>query len=388
VTDQFAVGAAPRVLHVQKVCGIAGSERHLLLLQRGLVERQWQVSMAVLEEPGLPMDEYLHELERIGVHTHRLTIRADADPLCLFRLHRIVSSGKFDLVHTHLIHGDLYGTVASRLAGVSAVVSSKHGYAEYANPSRLYRLVGKLDRCVDRVITISDALKPLVERVEGIPTRKMTTIHYGLDVTDPVPTAARSASGSGEFRIATVGRLVPVKGVDHLLDAMASLVERGSRARLLVFGDGVERARLEKRARDLGLNGRVEFRGWSRDIPAALAEADAFASATLGEGFGLAILEAMMQRLPVVATRVVAIPEIVVDEDSGLLVPPADPQALANALFRLECSPALRDKLAQHGRERAAGQFSVDAMVAKTEAIYLDVLGIRPHDDVVRESAR
>jgi len=388
VTDQFAVGAGPRIVHVQKVCGIAGSERHLLLLLRGLVERHWHVSMAVLEEPGLPMDEYLHELEAVGVKAHRLTIRVDADPLCLFGLYRIISSGNFDLVHTHLIHGDLYGTVAAKLAGVAAVVSSKHGYAEYDHPSRFYRLVGKLDRWVDRVITISDALQPLVERVEGIPRRTMTTIHYGMDVTDLLAAPLRPASDNGEFRVATVGRLVPVKGIDYLLDAMALLVERGSRATLLVFGDGAERARLEQRAHALGLTRRVEFRGWSRNIPGALAEADAFVSATLGEGFGLAILEAMMQRLPVVATRVVAIPEIVVDEDSGLLVPPADPQALANALFRLECSPALRDRLAQRGRERAAGQFSVDAMVAKTEAIYQDVLGIRRHDDVVRESAR
>jgi glycosyltransferase involved in cell wall biosynthesis len=362
------------LLHIQKLTGIAGSERHLLLLQRGLVERGWRVSMAVLEEPGLPMDEYLDELARIGVQPHRITIRADADPLCLFRLYRLIAAGQFDLVHTHLIHGDLYGTVAAKLAGVRFVVSSKHGYAEYAHPSRFYRLVGMLDPWVDRAITISDALQPLVEQVEGVPRGKMTTIHYGMDITDPVAIERPARGGDPEFRVATVGRLVPVKGLDHLLEAMASLAQRGSRAKLLIHGDGVERARLEERARALGLNGRVAFCGWSRDVPRALADADVFVSATLGEGFGLAILEAMMQELPVVATRVVAIPEIVADEETGLLVPPANPRAIADALFRLESAPDLRARLAKRGRHRAVEQFSSGTMVSRTEALYQEVL--------------
>lgn len=363
---------ARRVLHVQKVRGIAGSERHLLLLLGGLVERGWDVSMAVLEEPRRPVDDYIQALEQAGVRPHRFTLRADIDPLLLARLTRFVAGGRFDLVHTHLIHGDLYGTVAARFAGVASVVSSKHGYDNYANPSRLYRLVGRLGRWVDRVITISDALQPLVHDVEGVGRERMTTVYYGL------PEKARRdrtrPSADGEFRIVTVGRLVPVKGVEHLLDAMALLSKSGSTARLLIVGDGPERPRLERHAAALQLGSRVEFVGWVTDVDRVLADADLFVSATLGEGFGLAILEAMIQQLPVVATRTVAIPEIVRHEETGLLVPPADAPALADAVRLLEQAPSLRQRLGRAGRERALMAFSIPEMLSRTEAIYRDVI--------------
>jgi glycosyltransferase involved in cell wall biosynthesis len=370
-----------RVLHIQKVTGMAGSERHLLFLLPGLA-RHFDVTFLILEAPGKPVDDYVAALTGAGVKTERLPIRWDGDLRCVVAMTRLMRRGAFDLVHTHLIHADVLGGVAARLAGVPVVVSTKHGYENYDRTSRAYRLAGLTARWTRKVITISDALSRKVAEVERIPTEKLTTIHYGIDCAVPGPEPSREAVRRSlrvpptAFAVLSTGRLVPVKGYPYLIEAVAKLRARGSAVVLLIAGDGPDRALLQAQAERLGAADCVRFLGWRADVSSLLAGADAFALATLGEGFGLAILEAMAQRLPVVATRVVAVPEIVQDGETGLLVPPRDPAALAEALFALERDPDLRRRFAAAGYRRALDRFSVARMVRDTEGVYADVLGV------------
>jgi glycosyltransferase involved in cell wall biosynthesis len=369
-----------RVLHVQKVTGMAGSERHLLFLLPGLA-RHFDITFLILEAPHKPVADYVAALTRAGVRTERLPIRWDGDLLCMFAMVRLMRRGAFDLVHTHLIHADVLGGVAARLAGVPVVVSTKHGYEDYDRTSRAYRLAGLTARWTRKVITISDALSGKVAEVERIPTAKLTTIHYGIDCVVPGPQPSRDAVRRSlglppdAFAVLSTGRLVPVKGYQYLIEAVGKLRAGGSSVILLIAGDGPERAVLQAQAERLGVGDRVRFLGWRADVSTLLAGVDAFALATLGEGFGLAILEAMAQRLPVVATRVVAVPEIVQDGETGLLVPPRDPAALADALLALEREPELRRRFAAAGHRRALDHFSVARMVRDTERVYADVLG-------------
>jgi len=369
-----------RVLHIQKVTGMAGSERHLLFLLPGLA-RHFDVTFLILEAPGKPVDDYVAALTGAGVKTERLPIRWDGDLRCVVAMTRLMRRGAFDLVHTHLIHADVLGGVAARLAGVPVVVSTKHGYENYDRTSRAYRLAGLTARWTRKVITISDALSRKVAEVERIPTEKLTTIHYGIDCAVPGPEPSREAVRRSlrvpptAFAVLSTGRLVPVKGYPYLIEAVAKLRARGSAVVLLIAGDGPDRALLQAQAERLGAADCVRFLGWRADVSSLLAGADAFALATLGEGFGLAILEAMAQRLPVVATRVVAVPEIVQDGETGLLVPPRDPAALADALLALEREPELRRRFAAAGHRRALEHFSVARMVRDTERVYADVLG-------------
>jgi len=369
-----------RVLHVQKVTGISGSERHLLFLLPGLA-RHYDVTFLILEAPGRHVDDYVAALTRVGVRTERLPIRWDGDMRCMLAMRRLMRRGAFDLVHTHLIHADVLGGVAAWLAGVPVVVSTKHGYEDYDRTSRAYRLAGLTARWARKVITISDALGRRVAEVERIPSGKLTTIHYGIDCAVPEPGPSREAVRRSlglppdAFAVLSTGRLVPVKGYQYLIEAIGKLRAGGSSAILLIAGDGPERAVLEAQADRIGVGDGVRFLGWRADVATLLAGVDAFALATLGEGFGLAILEAMAQRLPVVATRVVAVPEIVEDGATGLLVPPRDPAALAEALLTLERDPELCRRFASAGHRRVLDHFSVARMVRDTERVYADVFG-------------
>jgi glycosyltransferase involved in cell wall biosynthesis len=365
------------ILHIAKVTGISGSENHLLMLLAALGRDKYKASFAVLTEPSRPVERFVRALEASGVRARTFPIRRDIDPWCLLELVRFVRRGRFDLVHTHMIHGDLYGTLAAKLAGVRRTVSTKHGYDDYDHTSRLYRLCGLAAWGTDRIVTISHALQDKCSRAEGIPRAKMTTIHYGIDVA-----AYRAAADTGEdIRAAlglgpedvvavSVGRLIPVKGFEYLLEATAMAVREQPGLRVLIAGGGPLEEALRGQVRRLGLERHAYLLGRREDVPRLLAQADLFVLPTLGEGFGLVILEAMVHGLPVVATRTMAIPEIVAHGETGLLVPLRDAAALAQAISSLAADAGLRRRLGEAGRERVAREFTVEAMVARTEALY------------------
>ena len=264
------------------------------------------------------------------------------------------------------MHADLYGGIAARARG-ARLVSTKHNDDPFrAGP---FRYVERgLARLAERVIVITDALARFnVERV-GIPARKLTTIHYGLDgppeawgtnPPDPLPEDA--------VVLLAVSRLVEQKGIDVAVRALPSLLDRFPRAHLVVLGEGPERARIGALARTLGVADALFMPGRVPDVAAWLRRADLLVHPARWEGFGLALLEAMLSSLPVVASRVSSIPEIVVDGETGLLVPPDDPQALAAAAATVLAAPA---GFAAAGLVRARSEFSIARMAKRTLDVY------------------
>ena len=336
--------------------GIGGSERHLLTLLPALAARGIETVFVGLDDPAWnPADFY----GALRVPAVRLPAPRDLDPLLLARLLRALDA---DVVHTHLVHADLYGGVAAKLRGVR-LVSTKHNDDPFR--AGAFRYVERaLARAADRVVTISDSLRRFtIERV-GVPAAKVETIHYGLDdppapwggnPTDPVPADARV--------LLSVSRLTAQKGIDVAVRALAALPDD---VFLVVLGEGPERGALESLARKLGVDGRLHLPGRVPDVTAWLRRASAYVHPARWEGFGLAVLEAMVCGLPVVATSVSSLPELVVDGETGVLVPPDDPAALAAGVERA---------LAEHGfgpagRERARSEFSVARMADRTAALY------------------
>ena len=345
-----------RVVHVHRMRGIGGSERHLLTLLPALAERGVDVAFLGLDDPAWdPADFY----DALTVPALRLRAPRDVDPLLLGRSVRALDA---DVVHTHLVHADLYGGVAAKLRRTK-LVSTKHNDDPFrTGPFR--HVERTLLRLADRVVTITDALRDFTIDEVGGDADKIETIHYGLDELpaawganppDPVPADARI--------VLTTSRLAVQKGVDVALRALAGLPED---CVLVVLGEGPERPTLEALASGLGLADRVFLLGRVPDVAAWLRRATVYVQPSRWEGFGLGVLEAMHASLPVVATRVSSLPELVVDGETGYLVPVDDPAALAGATRRALDAP----QFGAAGRVRALREFSVARMADRLVALF------------------
>ena len=350
-----------RVLHIHRIGGIGGSERHLLTLLPALAKRGVDVRFLGLDDRSRAPDPFY---ERLTVPYERVPASHDVDPLLAVRVVRAVRDAQADIAHTHLVHADVYGALAAR-----RLVSTKHNDDPFrAGPFRFVERL--LARRAARVIAITDALARFqIERV-GIPAQRLVVIPYGLDDLperwgENPPDAVRS-----EARVLlAVCRLEPQKGVDVAVRALARVREREPAAELVVLGEGPELAQLEALAR--GLQVPVHLLGRVPDVGAWLRRAALLVHPVRWEGFGLAVLEAMLAGLPVVASRVSSLPELVVDGQTGVLVPPDDPDALTAGI---ETALAARDRLGAAGRRRAQETFSVARMADATLAVYEQVL--------------
>jgi glycosyltransferase involved in cell wall biosynthesis len=332
--------------------GIGGSERHLLTLLPALAERGFDVVFVGLDDPGWSASDFYDAL-----HVPAIRLRSD-----LLVLPRLIGSLRADVVHTHLVHADVAGGIAAKLRG-SHLVSTKHN----DDPFRVgpFRYVERtLARAADRIVTITDSLNRFTVDQVGVPAAKVETIHYGLDgppepwgenPPDDVPHGARV--------LLSTSRLVPQKGVDEAVRALPRLP---ADTVLVVLGEGPERPALERLAHDLGVSSRVFLLGRVPDVSAWLRRATVYVHPARWEGFGLGVLEAMHAGLPVVATNVSSLPELVVDGETGLLVPSDDATALAEAVI----AALARPELGAAGRDRARSEFSVERMASRTAALY------------------
>jgi glycosyltransferase involved in cell wall biosynthesis len=341
-----------KVLHVHRIGGIGGSERHLLTLLPALAERGVDVRFLGLDDTTRAPDPFY---DALSVPFERVTAPRDVDPRLALRVRR--AAREADLVHTHLVHADVYGALGARV-----LVSTKHNDDPFR--AGVFRYVERaLARRASRIIAITHALARFqVERV-GLPREKVEVIHYGLDA----PPAAWGTNPPDDVPqdapvLLAVCRLEPQKGVDVAICAVEEIPD----AHLVVLGEGPQRRELEDLAGD-----RVHLLGRVPDVTAWLRRADVLVHPVRWEGFGLALLEAMLASLPVVATRVSSIPEIVVDGETGLLVRPDDARALATALNRVLDDPG---DYGAAGRARAREEFSVARMADRTLALYESVL--------------
>jgi glycosyltransferase involved in cell wall biosynthesis len=271
------------------------------------------------------------------------------------------------MVHTHNTKPMLYAGPAGRLAGVGGIVCTRHGQQHGAR--RRQKLMFQLAaRCADRIVCVSDDGARRCGRQGMNPTR-VCTIRNGIDRERFAPNRPH-AEGHAVF----VGRLAPEKDIATLLRATAIVVTRRPSFQLLIAGTGPCAAELAKMSAELGLSDHVQFLGEVSDIPALLRGASLLVLPSLTEGLPLTVLEAMACGLPVVATRVGGTPEAVADGCTGLLVPPGDPEQLADALVRLDGDSQLSRQMGYAGHLRVERLFDVHRMVAQYESLYLDVL--------------
>ena len=358
-----------KVLHLHKLTGVSGSEGHLLALLPALRERRIDARFLGLDVPGSDAPLMHARLEELEVPHASVRCGFDASPRLARDVVRAVRAEQPDLLHTHLVHADVYGAIASRVTGVP-VVSTRHNDDRYLLGP--FRYVDRFfARRARRLIAISDAVRLFLERA-GHDPRKLITIRYGLDELPPTPSSPTpdEAGIPGEAQLAlAVGRLIEQKDHETLLLAFASVLAEHPDARLAILGGGPLEAETRALAESLGIGdsvsmpGRTEIRDW-------LERADVFVHTSRWEGFGIVLLEAMLAGLPIVATAVSAVPEVVEDGATGALVPAGDVDGVARELAALLADPGLRRQLGEAGRERARTEFSVARMAERTIEVY------------------
>ena len=374
-----------RIAVLATVVEFGGLERVLLtLLQHG--QTQFKLSPILFTRTATEQNHFIEKLDMSGISYDRLYVNTSKskyfNPLRnICETIACLKTGSFDLIHTHGYRADLIGYVASKIVGLP-IIATCHGHISTDSNLRLYN---KMDICVlrhfDRVIAVSEQLKrELVE--QGVGEQRVEVITNAVSEAaksdpDQVRRKTRSCLGMAqdEFVVGSVGRLSVEKGFQYLLEALKGFTgSENFKWRLVLIGDGPDRATLEQLVRDFGLNGRVHFMGFQGDMADWYPVMDVFVLPSLTEGTPMALLEAMANGVPVIATSVGGVPALITSGENGFLVPPADPLRLRGALQSLALDRALRERLGNNGMQTIQKNHSMDRWITQITEAYVETL--------------
>ncbi|GIK30109.1 MAG: glycosyltransferase [Anaerolineae bacterium] len=364
-----------RVVHLIKTDGIAGAEAHLLVLLPLLARRGVDVRVLFIAPVSGAGADFAEAVESHGIAVDRIPIRGHGSPALIPAIARALRKLKPDIAHAHLFHAELWGVPAAKLVGVPRVVISRHNDDPRRRRQPLRTVYRGVWPMIDVCVCISNSVRRAAV-VEGAPDRKLRTIWYGLPVKPPENRAEARAALRAELGLApdapvfgTLSRLVAIKGIDTAIRAVAGVPG----VHLAAAGDGPERDALVNLAAELNVSDRVHVLGWRSPAAPVLAGLDGLLAPSQREGFGLSVLEAMQQGIPVIASSAGAHPETVVDGYTGLLVPAGDADALRRAVESLAGSVSLRQAMGEAGRARVEREFTADRMADQTLALYQDL---------------
>lgn len=371
--------APRRVLMVVTTLDVGGAEKHLLLLTQGLFERGVHVDLAYLKGNGTLVGAF----ERFGARVTKIAFEGKSQLFSAIRgLAATIRAGEYDVVHTHLLKADVLGAAACALARHPCLVASKHNEEQVLKKPIVGFVHGLVSRRARRVIALSDYVLEFVATAGRCPRDRLRRVYYGLDPRrfehGDAEAVRRELGLSASTHVALcAARFHPQKDHATLFRAARRLRDAGLDFRLLLAGDdpfyGL-RPGFERLAQELGVADRIQFLGVRHDIPNLLAASDLFVLPSLYEGLGLVFLEAMSASRPVISTAATAIPEVVANEETGLLVPVGDDAALATAWLRLARSPELRARFGAAGRARVDRSFLLPRMVDETLDVYTEAL--------------
>ncbi|MCI0548154.1 MAG: glycosyltransferase [Candidatus Rokubacteria bacterium] len=358
------------VLHTESSLGLGGQEIRTLTEARWTGERGWRVLLAGPEEGRL-----LPRARAAGIEARALAMRGPWDVPAVRRLVGLIRTDGVSVVHTHSSIDAWLGGMAARIAGVPVVRTRHVSIPIRRGLNPVYRWLA------DRVITSGEAIRSLVVAA-GVPPARVVAIPAGVDLAT-YRRAGRGPALRREFGLAgpAIGSIAMFrgsKGHRHLLDAFARLRPRVPGLRLLLVGDGIRRTWVESLAVERGLRDEVIFTGFRSDVPALLEAMDCFVLAsTRTEGVPQSLLQAFAAEVPVVASAIGGIPEVVTDGATGWLVPPGDDGALAAAISHVLADPAEAARRARAGRRLVEERFSHASVTARTLALYEELIGAR-----------
>ncbi len=359
---------------VNSTLHIGGAEQVAACLAENLGRNAFEVSACYLKEAGVNADR----MRKAGVDLMPIPGLAPGkrDYLSFFRLRRLVRERRIDVIHTHDIHGLIVGSMCRVITPGLRHVHTFH-FGNYPHLARKWQIVeGTLWRIPDALVPVGREQAASIRAIYGIPEKRMRVLWNGVD--DPRERGV-SPERFAELRtdvpiIASISTLIAQKGLAHLLDAVALLRDSGEQFQLALVGGGVLEKPLREQAERLNLGEHVKFLGWmSQAADRVLPLADIFVQSSIWEAMSIVVLEAMAHEKAMVVTSVGENPHVVLNEETGLVVPPANPAALAEGLRRLLRDRDLRQRLAVAARRRYERAFTVGHMIAAHEKLYAEL---------------
>jgi glycosyltransferase involved in cell wall biosynthesis len=338
-----------------------GGQNQLLTLIRGLHRRGHEIHLIC--EPQTLLEARALEL---GIYVHPMAIRSEVGLISLFRLIPILRKIRPQILAFNTPKAVLIGTFASRFANVGArIIFRRVNFP--LRKSILTRL--KYTWGIDCIVAISESIRVQL-KVSGISASRIRTIYEGIDLSlYPNPVQRKSRRAGEPMVVGTIAHLSSEKGIQYLIEAASLIPEVHRRLRFVIVGDGNCLGELELLVQEKGLKGVFQFAGFHSNTSQYIKTFDIFALPSLSEGLSSSILEAMATSLPIVATEVGGIPELVKHGDNGLLVAPADPASLAQAIHQLADDPELSQRMGLRGRERVEEQFTLERKIIETEEL-------------------
>ena len=369
-----------KVLHLISSGGLFGAERMVLNL---VAKNEGVVSfVGALNNQHNPHLEIIKEAQDLGLNTVVFDSRGKFDFGTIGAIRKFIIENKIDIVHTHNYKSDLIGVFAAKLSGVKWV-ATHHGWIGTDPKLKIYENIDSFVlKRAQKIVLVSSRMKEIFMQ-KGMKKDRLELIDNGIPIekfdqqSRAVTIRPSMGIGTEDCAIVIVGRLSKEKGHEVFLKAAAEVVKMDSCAsnvKFIIVGDGPLREELEQQARDLNLSGYVIFTGIREDMPAIYAACDIMVNASFTEGLPMTILEAMASRLPIIATDVGAVGEVIKNQENGILLQAGDEHQLALKMIELIQDKDKRQRFAEKAYQDVCARFSDTSMASKYKQVYEDVL--------------
>jgi L-malate glycosyltransferase len=359
-----------------------GTERQVIELIKGIDRNRFDIFVGAFR-PGGQMEDYLNKAN-IPINYFPIESMYSLNSIRqLWQLRKFLIDNRIDVLHTFSLIGNTFGVLGGMLARVPVIITSRRDMG-VMNPRFYGPLQTNLSHSVDAIVTNAQAIKQKMVDEENINPNKIKVIYNGVDINRFSLEKKFCEEVRCELRISKhdpiigiIAEIKPVKGHIYLLKAVKRLIKSIPDLKVLIIGDSIEpetRAGVEAEVSELGLKDHAVFLGRTQEVPRLLTAIDISILPSLSEGVSNTILESMAAGVPVIATNVGGSPEVVLDGKTGLIVPPADSDALADAILRLLDNPEFATRLAAQARSMVIHHFSKENMIDNYENLYLQLI--------------
>jgi len=357
----------------------AGAEAQVVELAAGLKRKGWEPLIVSMIQPT----GFIEELRELGIELLCLNMNKGLSGImAIWRLRQILRRFRPDVVHSHLVHANLFARIARLFVRMPVLISTAHNINEGGRLRMLlYRLT---DPLCDYMTNVSQDAVDRYVRIKASPKSKIKYIPNGINLgrfrsNDSERNDIRRELGIGDsFMWLAVGRLVEAKDYPTMLQAWSESIAAGGEGHLVIVGIGPMQEEIEGLARKLGIENRIRLLGIRKDIPRLMNAADAYLMSSRWEGMPIVLLEAAASELPIVATDVGGNAEVVVHGQSGRLVPPENPGALSAAMTdTMGLTVEERRRMGDQGRRAVLAKFNIDSIVIRWDGIYRELLASR-----------